>query len=145
MCQNMTANRQRDRKDTDRQDCVGGKGSDFSRANHGGDNGNAHDQGQMQQAPAMSVMVGEMMMMVSAMSAPAMAMTAPALVLVFLLLAFVERKFLAHADIQFTHVIPYVSYGPIGRSESIIIESSNIKLTWLRLSSLHTRKSTKQL
>ena len=111
---------QHDRKSADRQYCVGGKGSNSARANHGGDNGNAHDQGQMQQAAAMSMMVGEMVVVrVSTMSVPAMAMTAPALV--FFLLAFVERKFLAHADIQFTHVIPYVSYGPIGRNESIII------------------------
>jgi len=42
-------------------------------------------------------------------------------------LAFFERKFVAHTDIKFTHVIPYVSHGPIGRNESIIMESSNIK------------------
>ena len=119
---------QHDRKDADRQDCVGGQGRNSARTNHGGDDGNANDQRQMQQpAPAMA---GEMRMVVVAAMAMAVPMTAPALVLTLAALfglAFFERKFVAHTDIKFTHVIPYVSYGPIGRNESIIMESSNIK------------------
>jgi hypothetical protein len=113
---------QHDRKDADRQDCVGGEGRNSARANHGGDDGNANDQRQMQQAaPAMAVE-----MVVVAAMAMAVPMTAPAPTTLFGL-AFFERKFVAHTDIKFTHVIPYVSHGPIGRNESIIMESSNIK------------------
>ena len=115
---------QHDRNGADRQDCVGGEGRNSARANHGGDEGNANDQRQVQQAaPAMAV---EMRMVMVAAMAMAVPMTAPATTALFRL-AFLEGKFVAHTDIKFTHVIPYVRYGPIGRNESIIMESSNIK------------------
>jgi hypothetical protein len=73
-------------------------------------------------------------MVVAMVSVPAMAVpvTTPALVpswAALLRLAFFERKFVAHTDIKFTHVIPCVRYGPFGRNESIIMKSSNIKYT----------------
>jgi hypothetical protein len=73
-----------------------------------------------QAAAAMAVeMVMPVMMAVAPVTAPAPA--------TFFGLACFERKFGAHADIKFTHVIPYVSCGPIGRDQSIIMESSIIK------------------
>jgi hypothetical protein len=77
-------------------------------------------------APVMA----EMVVAVVAVPAVAVPVTAPALTLALAALfglAFVERKFVAHTDIKFTHVIPYVRYGPFGRGESIIMKSSNIK------------------
>jgi hypothetical protein len=73
------------------------------------------------------VVVKSMVVCVMAM-AVAMPMAVPRTALAALFrLAFFERKFVAHTDIKFTHVIPCLSYGPSGRNESIIMESSNIK------------------
>jgi hypothetical protein len=124
-------------RDHSQQDGDTGQGQDhvrrgsrnFAGADQRGDGGYAQEQRQVQKpAPAMAEMV------VAMVSVPAMAMpvTAPALTLALAALfglAFFERKFVAHTDIKFTHEIPYVSYGPFGRNESIIMESSNTKAT----------------
>jgi len=115
--------------DHSQQDGDTGQGQDYVRLGDGNfaspdqrrDGGHAQEQRKVQKpAPVM------VEMMVTTVSVPAMSVpvTAPAALFG---LAFFERKFVAHADIKFTHVIPYVSYGPFGRTESIIMESSNIK------------------
>jgi hypothetical protein len=43
-------------------------------------------------------------------------------------LPFLERKFVAHADIKFTHTSPCIVHGLAGRKETIIIESSKVNI-----------------
>ena len=85
-----------DRNGGKRQYYVGCQGRNLARADQGRDSSNGQEQRQMQQAVAMPV---------SAMSVVVVGVAAAAMA-VMLGLPFVERKFIAHADIEFTHKSP---------------------------------------
>jgi hypothetical protein len=119
------------------QNCVRGEGREFAGTDQRRNSHDGHEQRQTAKAAAavvvamvmkcvavpVSVLISVVMPVTVPVTVP---MMAPSPAMLFGL-AFFERKFVAHTDINFTHVIPYVSYGPIGRNESIIMKSSNIK------------------
>jgi len=119
----MGDDRQQDDDAGQGQHRVGRGQRDLAGADQPGDCSDSQKQRQVQQAAA--AMAVEMVMPVMMAVAP---VTAPTPATLFGLACF-ERKFVAHADIKFTHMIPYVSCGPIGRAHSIIMESSNTKWT----------------
>ena len=92
----MQDNGHQDRSGGQRQDHIGCQGRNLARADQGRDSSNGQKQRQMRQAVAMPVPA--MSVVVVGVATAAMA--------VMLGLPFVERKFIAHADIEFTHKSP---------------------------------------
>jgi hypothetical protein len=98
----MQDNGHQDRSGGQRQYHIGCQGLNLARADQRRDSGNGQEQRQMQQAVAAMVMPVPAMSVVVVVGVAAMP---PAMAAMFGL-PFIERKFVAHADIKSTHKSP---------------------------------------